>query len=136
MHDKCVDATESLYDRRKIEAPLDVVPDGTLGLAVSEEPKQKQMVVFFNTSKINFCFLQVASVVCSSESPRSPDSVIEEAKTPSVSLLAGTVSGITAEVLSVMRKPANDEAEVQRRQSNASAPIVSASTKQTTRIVE
>ena len=136
MHDKCVDATESLYDRRKIEAPLDVVPDGTLGLAVSEEPKQKQMVVFFNTSKINFCFLQVASVVCSSESPRSPDSVIEEAKTPSVSLLAGTVSGITAELLSVMRKPANDEAEVQRRQSNASAPIVSASTKQTTRIVE
>ena len=117
VHDKCVDVTESLYDRRTIEAPLDVGPHGSLGLPASEEPKQKQMVVFFNTSKINFCFLQVASVDISSESPGSPDSVIEEEKSPSVSLLAGTVSGITAELLSVIRKPASDEAEVQREDS-------------------
>ena len=136
VHDKCVDATESLYHRRKIEAPLDVVPDSTLGLPASEEPKQKPMVVFFNTSKINFCFLQVASVDSSSESPRSPDSVIEEGKPPSVTLLAGTVSGITAELLSVIRKPASDAADVQRRESNASAQNVSPSTKQATKIVE
>ena len=136
VHDKCVDATESLYDRRKLEAPLDVVPDVTLGLPANDEPKQKQMVVFFNTSKINFCFLQVASVDSGSDSPRSPDSVIEEDKPPSVSLLAGTVSGITAELLSVIRKPADDEAEVQSRASNVSGQIVSTSTKQTTKIVE
>lgn len=136
MHDKCVDATESLYDRREIEAPLDVVQADTLSLPASEEPKQKQMVVFFNTSKINFCFLQVASVDSSSESPRSPDSVIEEEKPSSVSLLAGTVSGITAELLSVIRKPASEEPEVQRKESNVSAPIVSTSTKQTVKTVE
>ena len=136
VHDKCVDAAESLYDRRMIEAPLDVVPDGTLGVPANEEPKQKQMVVFFNTSKINFCFLQVASVNSGSESPRSPDSVVEGEKPPSVSLLAGTVSGITAELLSVIRKPASDEAERQRKESNVSAPIVSPSTKQTEKTVE
>lgn len=136
VHDKCVDATESLYDRREIEAPLDVVPAVPLPLPASEEPKQKQMVVFFNTSKINFCFLQVATVDSGSKSPRSPDSVMEEEKPPSVSLLAGTVSGITAELLSVRKKPAGDEPEVQRKESDVSAPIVSTSTKQTVKTVD
>lgn len=137
VHDKCVDATESLYDRREIEAQLDVVQAGPLRLTANEEPKQKQMVVFFNTSKINFCFLQVASVDSASESPRSPDSVIEEEKPSSVSLLAGTVSGITAELLSVRKKPAEDEAGAQRKESNVSAPVVSTtSTKQTVKPVD
>lgn len=137
VHDKCVDATESLYDRRELEAPpLGVASPDPLPLPASEEPKHKQMVVFFNTSKINFCFLQVASVDSSSESPRSPDSVIEEEKPPSVSLLAGTVSGITAELLSVMRKPAQEDPEVPRKESEVSAPVVSTSTKQAGKTVD
>ena len=131
VHDKCVDATESLYDRREIEAPL----DATLTVPAIEEPKQKQMVVSFSTSKINFCFLQVASVD-HSESPRSPDSVGEEDKPPSVSLLAGTVSGITAELLSVRRKPAVEEPEVQRRDSNVSVTIIPSSVKQAVKTVD
>lgn len=131
VHDKCVDATESLYDRREVEAPLaspTVAP-------VIEEPKQKQMVVSFSTSKINFCFLQVASVE-HSEIPGSPECFVEEEKSPSVSLLAGTVSGITAELLSVRRKPAVEETEVPRRDSNVSYTIAPSSAKQTAKTVD
>ena len=131
VHDKCVDATESLYDRREVEAPL-----GSPTVApVIEEPKQKQMVVSFSTSKINFCFLQVASVE-HSEIPGSPECFVEEEKSPSVSLLAGTVSGITAELLSVRRKPAAEETEVPRRDSNVSYTIAPSSAKQTAKTVD
>ncbi|XP_022799728.1 uncharacterized protein KIAA1109-like isoform X2 [Stylophora pistillata] len=131
VHDKCVDATESLYDRRELEVSLG---SATIAPAI-EEPKQKQMVVSFSTSKINFCFLQVASVE-HSEIPGSPESFVEEEKSPSVSLLAGTVSGITAELLSVRRKPAAEEPEVLRRDSNVSYTIAPSSAKQTAKTVD
>ena len=133
VHDKCVDATESLYNRRTTEL-LDVALDVVPSLPVSEEPKEKQMVVFFSTAKINFCFVQVACVG-DSELPLSPDSVITEEKPASVSLLAGSVSGISAEVLSVRRKLAREEPD--RKESTVSAPIVlSTNTKQAAKTVE
>lgn len=120
VHDKCVDATESLYHRRTVDTLSDVTSADVPSLPTSEEPKEKQMVVFFSTAKVNFCFLQVASVD-NNEPPLSPDSVIVEEKPPSVSLLAGSVSGVSAELLSVRRKLAREERDVQRKESKASA---------------
>lgn len=118
VHDKCVDATESLYNRRTTEThPGPCLP-------TTEEPKEKQMVVFFSTAKINFCFLQAASVADSTESFLSPDGAQEE-KPASVSLLAGSISGVTAKVLSVRRKPAREEHDLQTEESTVAAPVMS-----------
>ena len=135
VHDKCVDATESLYNRRTTELP-DVGSDVVPRLPVSEEPKEKQMVVFFSTAKVNFCFVQVASFG-DSELPLSPDSVITEEKPASVSLLAGSVSGVSAEVLSIRRKLAREQPHIHRKESTVSAPIVlSTNAKQAAKTVE
>ena len=135
VHDKCVDATESRYHRRTIETVPDVSSAVAPSLPASEEPKEKQMVVFFSTAKINYCFLQVASVD-NSAPPLSPDSDVEEEKSPSVSLLAGSVSSVTAEVLSVRRKPARAESDGQRKESTVSDPVMSTTGKQTGKTVD
>lgn len=135
VHDKCVDATESLYHRRTIETLPDVTSAAVPSLPASEEPKEKQMVVSFSTAKVNFCFLQVASLD-SGETPISPDSVVEYERPPPVSLMAGSVSGVTAEVLSVRRRLSPKESDYQRKESTISAPTLSTNKKQTGKAVD
>lgn len=136
VHDKCIDATESLYNRRAVENLPDVTLAAVLSPPFSEEPKEKQMVVFFSTAKVNFCFLQVASVG-DQEPALSPDSIIKEEKPASASLLAGSVSGVTAEVLSVRRKLAREEPDIKREESAGSAILMeSTNAKQTAKTVD
>ncbi|XP_068720760.1 bridge-like lipid transfer protein family member 1 [Montipora capricornis] len=123
VHDKCVDATENLYNRHCVEYLPEVTSAAVSRIPASQEPKEKQMVVFFSTAKINFCILQVAGVA-DSEIPPSPDSVIDEDKPHSVSLLAGWVSGVTAEVLSVRRKLAQEDLVMQKKESAVFVPDV------------
>ena len=108
VHDKCVDATENLYNRHCAESLPETMPTTVSTIPASEEPKEKQMVVFFSTAKVNFCFLQVACV-SNSEPTLSPDSVTDGDKSHSVSLFSGSVSGVSAEVLSFRRKLARED---------------------------
>lgn len=116
VHDKCVDATENLYNRHCAESLSEMMPTAVSSIPASEEPKEKQMVVFFSTAKVNFCFLQVAGV-SGDEPPLSPRSFTDEDKPHSVSLFSGSVSGVSAEVLSVRRKLAREDFVTQRKPS-------------------
>ena len=112
VHDKCVDAAETLYRRREGEQFQTGGVESLSNVSTSEEPKEKQMVVLCSTSKINICFLQVTSFA--NNEACSPNSSAELAKSPSVSLLAGSVSGITSELLSVRRKPSEQVCTIKK----------------------
>ena len=71
-----------------------------------EEPKENHMVVMLSTAKINMCFLQAATLDLRSRRRSGFDlaSLPESAAVPTVSLLTGTISGISSEFLSIRRK--------------------------------
>ena len=83
-------------------------------LAVPEREMQgdKTTLVFLSTSKINICFLQAASSdpkLNENVDAPSPDPVCDKNRTPIVSLLAGTISGITSEVMNVKNRTLIDK---------------------------
>ncbi|XP_048589365.1 transmembrane protein KIAA1109 homolog isoform X3 [Nematostella vectensis] len=107
VHGKCTDAAEHMYRRRLADPSNSVVP--------SEAPKEdpsKQTVLYMSTSKINVCFLQAAipEIEAHKDKNNFPGTPTGE-PVPSISLLAGCISGITSEVLTEQKAAAEETEE-------------------------
>lgn len=131
VHDKCVDAAETLYNRRLSEIPVEPEDPKPLPVLQNDEPKENQMVIMFSTSKINVCFLQAATLESESQKKMQMDLdfVAESGAVPTVSLLAGSISGISAKFLSVRRKPVQNVAEKDNEMESRGSPSLSKAAK-------